>query len=199
MSQECVTFPASAVDFCVYLLLSLAEMRSEVTAAAICHQRDEGWHTLEQPHTDAHVKCAEHERKVPGWEFKDWYFYWHNKNLYPEVFEVLNWRKIVHNTDSLPFNTHPKMSVICAFLLSGSTGWSKWTNEEQRRQERRREGCKSSSETRIALTQAPLYPGEQSNKQTTDIIFTVLCLPLPLKQHGLTQLLLALGKTEEAT
>lgn len=42
MSQECVTFLSPAVYFCGYLLLSLTEMRSEVTAAVICYQRDEG-------------------------------------------------------------------------------------------------------------------------------------------------------------
>lgn len=37
MSLWCVTFQAPA-GYCVYLLLSLAEMRSEVAAAVVCYQ-----------------------------------------------------------------------------------------------------------------------------------------------------------------
>lgn len=36
MSLECVTFQPSAA-YCVYLLLSLVEMRSEVMAALVCY------------------------------------------------------------------------------------------------------------------------------------------------------------------
>lgn len=36
MSPECVTFQPSA-GYSIYLLLSLAEMRSEVTAAIVCY------------------------------------------------------------------------------------------------------------------------------------------------------------------
>lgn len=38
MSPECVTFQSSA-GCCVYLLLSLADMRSEVMTAVVCYLR----------------------------------------------------------------------------------------------------------------------------------------------------------------
>lgn len=69
----------------------------------------------------------------------------------------------------------------------------------EQRWQGRREGLKSSSETKTVLTHVNRYLGEQRNKQTIDITSIVLCLPPPLKQHVLTQLLLALKRTEYAT
>lgn len=78
MSPECVTFQSSAVYFYVYLLLSLAEMRSEVTAAVVCYQSDEGMRDdthLGHCHTDPHVICKNHmwsvahtKRAVHDWK-----------------------------------------------------------------------------------------------------------------------------------
>lgn len=53
MSPECVTFQSS-VGYFVYLLLSLAEMRSEVMAAVVCYQRYEGMR--DDTHLGQHVK-----------------------------------------------------------------------------------------------------------------------------------------------
>lgn len=80
MSPECVTFQPSA-GYCVYLLLSPAEMRSEVLAAVVCYLRynkgDEGMRDdthLGQHHRDKHLKSHMwnaahmkhvHDRKAP--------------------------------------------------------------------------------------------------------------------------------------
>lgn len=78
-------------------------------------------------------------------------------------------------TKTLCLSLHTQIHAIHAFLTSGSTG-----KVEQGWQGRRREGCKSSSETKTGLSEAHQCSGEQRGRQTTDFTSIVpVTVPLP--------------------